>query len=77
MRPVTDFRAPLKIYCACAWRRPAVLGMLMYRLYIPLPALRRSPPATRSLRFLEVPFRRRMLLARGNRNGDARRMNGC
>ncbi len=48
--------APLRICCACAWRRPAVLGMLMYRLYIPLPALRRSPPATRSLRFLEVPL---------------------
>ncbi len=28
----------------------------MYRLYIPLPALRRSPPATRSLRCLEVPI---------------------
>ncbi len=50
--------ALLKIYCTCTWRCPAVLGMLMYGLYglyIPLPTLRRSPPATRSLRFLEVP----------------------
>ncbi len=51
------FGALLKIYCACTWRRPAALGMLVYRLYIPLPAIRRSPPATRSLGFLEVPFR--------------------
>ncbi len=49
---ITTTRSNQQNYCASARRARAVLGILMYHLYIPVPARRAHPPDNRSLRFV-------------------------